>query len=284
MERTNFTGSRAFTLVELLVAIAILISLTALIFAFFKGGREAALSAKCVNNLKQIAITSGAITSDSNGYIVHAGRTPVGGGPSRNWAMHYTTFSRPELSYQASKWSEINDQVETVEMLNCPAAYREHKLEMAEHNGQARWRTYGLNTRLGLAPGQWNGGGGSGEFRHIDGAYTLEQIEDASITICASEPGWNGRAFRAAFGPWSTKENSMGQHHRGGFHVSYWDGHVEKLQYEEFPYAENEMADGRTVRLRTGNNATETDKYFSMVWRGTRYARSMPKVDPDPTN
>lgn len=62
METATFGGLRrastvrAFTLTELLVVVAILTLLAALLFPSLKGAREAANSAACVSNLRQLAI------------------------------------------------------------------------------------------------------------------------------------------------------------------------------------------------------------------------------------
>jgi prepilin-type N-terminal cleavage/methylation domain-containing protein/prepilin-type processing-associated H-X9-DG protein len=266
-----------FTLVELLVVVAIIIVLAAIAFVVSNRAVQAAQATRCINNLKQIGAKHLDITGDNHGFFIHPSWTPMYGGPRRGWAMHFTASAYPEIEIR--KWSEINDRVTTLEMLNCPTAYTRHKTEMAQHNGHARWRTYGLNTRIGSAPGQWSGGG-SGEGGWITGATRPDQVEDASLLVLAGECSWNGKQFRNAFGPFNVRDYKMADHHRGGFHVVYMDGHVEWHTMETFPYPDNVLPDGRKMKWRENEPRNENEKFLSLTWKGVTYRRSMPSQPP----
>ena len=70
-----------FTLVEVLVVIAIVGILAALLFPAVKGATERAQAAKCVNNLRQIAAASQLYAGDHNGAFpgIPLGNWPFGG-------------------------------------------------------------------------------------------------------------------------------------------------------------------------------------------------------------
>lgn len=79
--------SRAFTLVELLVVIVIIIGLAAVVFPMARSIRQAAGTAKTVTNLRQIQAANASFASDNNGYFL--GNCPDGGGP---WGPPWFTY------------------------------------------------------------------------------------------------------------------------------------------------------------------------------------------------
>lgn len=271
-------NNRGFTIVELLVVVAILIVLAALIFAVQRRAIEAAYATRCVNNIRQISTTHAAITQDNQGFFIHPSWTPMFGGPKRGWAMHFAAAANPEIAI--NKWSDINERISDLDMLNCPSAYAKNKAKMGEHRGHSRWRTYGLNTRIGSAPGQW-GGGGSGEGQWITGATRPDQVEDPTLLVVVADTAWNGRAYPNAFGPFNVRDKGLGEHHGGKFHVGYMDGHLEKHSMATFPYPDNELPDGRKMKWREQNPRNETEKYLSLTWKGITNRRSMPSQPPE---
>jgi prepilin-type processing-associated H-X9-DG protein len=71
--------SRAFTLVELLIVIVIIIALAAVAFPMARSIRQAAGTAKTVANLRQIQAANISFASENNGFFL--GNAPDGGGP-----------------------------------------------------------------------------------------------------------------------------------------------------------------------------------------------------------
>lgn len=70
-----------FTLIEMLVVIAIIAILSALLFPALKNAKEASLSVKCVSNLKQTGIALFSYGNDYNGWTPKV----VDGSPNVTW-------------------------------------------------------------------------------------------------------------------------------------------------------------------------------------------------------
>lgn len=265
--------SRGFTLVELLVVVAIILVLAALTFGFAKFGRQRAQAARCVNNVKQLCAVQMGIVEDTGGYFCTPGWTEIDG-KKRGFAMHFTVFLNDSLNYK-DKWSTLNARVTDVDILNCPTAYAKARTKMEEVNGPARWNTYALSARIGVAQGQTSE---QGNGSYIDGAQRPEQLASPGLTVCVSEGALNknGR-YKTSFGPSSSRpsEGGMSEHHSGSFHVGYMDGHVERHTMETFPYEGNTLPGGRTVDLKW-NPKDENDRHWSIVWRGQPSRREVP--------
>jgi type II secretory pathway pseudopilin PulG len=68
MRKPSFTFKTAFTMIELLVVISIILFLVALLMPALQRVRETAKNTKCMSNLRQIAMTTFVYASDYNGF------------------------------------------------------------------------------------------------------------------------------------------------------------------------------------------------------------------------
>ncbi len=106
---------RGFTLVELLVVVAIISLLVALLLPALKEAREKARMAACLNNQRQLSVVL-RVWADN-----HDGWTPCGGGGTRNWASRCPTNDE-------AVYSEISvlvlEKYVTREAFMCPSAFR----------------------------------------------------------------------------------------------------------------------------------------------------------------
>ncbi|MDR3708940.1 MAG: DUF1559 domain-containing protein [Capsulimonadaceae bacterium] len=85
MMKTNECEHRAFTLIELLIVIAIIAILAAILFPVFATAREKARQAGCESNLKQIGLAFVQYCQDydeGTPYACYNGATPIGCGAS----------------------------------------------------------------------------------------------------------------------------------------------------------------------------------------------------------
>ena len=62
----------SFTLIELLIVIAIIAILAAILLPSLQKARERSKTTSCMNNLKQLAMSSSNYASDNQGWLVHA--------------------------------------------------------------------------------------------------------------------------------------------------------------------------------------------------------------------
>ena len=74
-------AQRGFTLFELLVVVAVMAILLAMILPMLGVVREQADATRCLGNLRQCGIASGAFSADHQGYVVPADGWHVNGGP-----------------------------------------------------------------------------------------------------------------------------------------------------------------------------------------------------------
>ncbi len=98
---SSFTIRKVFTLIELLVVIAIISILAAMLLPALKQARETAQASSCINNLKQVGVSTLMYVDDWNGYV-------------------FTTYSTTAPTTWASNLYE-NGYVSNQEIFYCPS-------------------------------------------------------------------------------------------------------------------------------------------------------------------
>jgi prepilin-type N-terminal cleavage/methylation domain-containing protein/prepilin-type processing-associated H-X9-DG protein len=161
--------TRGFTLIELLVVIAIIAILAAILFPVFAKAREAARSASCKSNLKQIGLAIGMYREDYDSTLAFR----VNGG---NWnpanpmtpavydGMYWGWFYQPYIKNQG--------------VFLCPSTVELFLRRGTNNSGPI---SYGLN-------GRWMDGnnGGTGAFPNRGGVSDAE-IQDPAGTVLAQD-------------------------------------------------------------------------------------------------
>jgi prepilin-type N-terminal cleavage/methylation domain-containing protein/prepilin-type processing-associated H-X9-DG protein len=103
---------RGFTLVELLVVVAVLIIIAALLFPVFSQARESARRARCISNLRQISLAMSMYIDDHDGIlprdVTRAGDRSTG--PCSSW--------NPDARIE----TKLAPYLHSAELLACPSA------------------------------------------------------------------------------------------------------------------------------------------------------------------
>ncbi len=102
--------TKAFTLIELLVVISIIALLIAILLPALGAARESAKTTQCLSNVRQIATTSIAIATDTDGFLP-ASLEIFGDGNSSRWVP----FSMDE-----EDWERFQNYGHGPELMTCP--------------------------------------------------------------------------------------------------------------------------------------------------------------------
>jgi prepilin-type N-terminal cleavage/methylation domain-containing protein len=117
--------NKNFTLIELLIVIAIIAILASLLLPALKRARSMAKMTSCINNLKQLGASTQVYSGDYDGYVMYAGDLMAG----YNYMRGFYTYFAPEDC----------DPLKHLPVFNCP--------ENRETPAANRlYSTYGLNT------------------------------------------------------------------------------------------------------------------------------------------
>jgi prepilin-type N-terminal cleavage/methylation domain-containing protein/prepilin-type processing-associated H-X9-DG protein len=223
------TGNRGFTLMELLVVMAVIATLAALLFPVFAQARARARQATCINNLRQIAQAGLLYVQD------HDERFPS------CYLMHeppYTIDPRTTLQPYIRNWS----------LFYCPERFtvRPECLD-PEHNFQpnSRCMGYGYNWGSGLGWGQSlakRDGLVRWPYFNAPVAIGIGLYEVASSAHCFFYGDTNDSNFltllREAMPGVGSREvvDPLGSpyeppRHHGGNNFAFVDGHVQWLRF-----------------------------------------------------
>lgn len=211
----------AFTLVELLVAIAVVAVLAALLFPALERSRDAARTAACASNLRQLAAAALSYAGE------HRGQFPWGlrveGGETACWdfIVGADGKARPGLL-----WDHVPGE-DRKRVLQCPAFL----------GGEANWRgdpLTGYNYNCSYV------GKVEGDSGGRDAPARLPQIEDPARTALFGDGEYAGGANKFMRAPVRDRAHdgsgtgvreagTQGFRHRGRTNVAFCDGHVEAL-------------------------------------------------------
>ena len=94
-----YKPKRGFTLVELLVTITIIISLAALVFTIASRAKQSAVSAKTINNLREIGVSAALWTSENSNFYPPAWDN--NNGANRSYAQLFDIYMHGTATYRS---------------------------------------------------------------------------------------------------------------------------------------------------------------------------------------
>jgi prepilin-type N-terminal cleavage/methylation domain-containing protein/prepilin-type processing-associated H-X9-DG protein len=209
---------RAFTLVELLVAIGIIAILVGILIPTIRIVVETSRSVKCLNNLRQMAIASNAYAATYGTYPVAYAYAASGPG-NISFAWDFTTTFQPGQPLQVQPgliW--MDGGVERIQQ--CPS-----------FEGAANWLSdpytgYNYNTSYI----------GHGQFESIPTPMSPRQVKNATQTALFGDGQYSAGADKFMRSPWPNAgdanfsprwSGTQGFRHRGSTNVVFCDGHAE---------------------------------------------------------
>lgn len=208
---------RGFTLIEIVVVVAIVMILAAILLPVFNGARESARTATCSSNLKQIGFAIDQYVQDTGGFYP---RTPSMSGNLKNcgWA------------------SLIYPRLKSVETLQCPSAeYGEFRPDCPEtevipgagFDGEAYYENWDGSYDLS----------GSGDFANVfsgrGGTVSLMRVRKPASRILAYDGNGSTAAFELTKYTKNQKlTNQSFARHNNGLNALFYDGHVKWISFD----------------------------------------------------
>ena len=262
----------AFTLVELLVVLAIIGILAAILLPTFSRARAKAQTVVCMNNLKQLTIAFHSYVTDSGDRIM-ANHAAVGAGsidgpgwvagimsyendpyiPSfgkteaTNWVLFATGNESTRTTYfnVPRSYGSIGPYAKNPKIYKCPS---DESYSIFDGVKEQRVRSYTISPAMN-----------SPSFGGIAGnrMVLLSQVRDASrmlVFLDEHEDTIDTTTFRETargnYGLWSSLPASR---HSGGGTLSYVDGHVELRKWKDPQTLVPVQRKFRPVSLQTDN-------------------------------
>ncbi len=207
---------KSFTLIELLVVIALIAILASMLLPALSKARAAAQSAKCINNLKQLALAYVLYADDHDGSL-RSGKAILSNG-----ALDARPVTPTYLNYEG-----YTDDPATF----CPSGPARTNLttdgkNVREYVNSGKENTYGASISLIAA-----------NYGRADDPSNLILVADSSNGAgAAKQIGWINHNSTSADGGWCGR---LGNHHGYRSNIAMYDGHVEGFKVQSNGFVGN---------------------------------------------
>lgn len=184
---------KGFTLVEILIVLAIVGILAAILFPVFGSVRANARATACSSNLKQIGLAMLLYAGDHNGYLPRASFPPGAQRPRCGWPDYFFRYARNAKIFQCPE-----DETERAYDPACTAAADAPLLLQA------------------------------GSYSLVGSQLVLKRREPSTVAIALDGDG-NVNGEDEDVSPESLQEHFGPPRHMGAYNIVFGDGHVKRL-------------------------------------------------------
>ncbi|MFO1513707.1 MAG: prepilin-type N-terminal cleavage/methylation domain-containing protein [Verrucomicrobiota bacterium] len=227
-----------FTLVELLVVMALIAILAALLLPALSGAKTKAQTISCLNNLKQLSVAAQAYMADNRGLLVANHRGEMAGPSATNsWVLGNMRYEADATNTLLLRLSKLFPYATQPGVFHCPTDNSSAGMgTMGGSSGRgSRVRSYAMNS--------WLGSRYMEDYPQRTGYRTFVKDSELGIAGAASlwmiadehelsiDDGW----FLVTMDDSQPFASFPATRHQRGFGVNYLDGHadVQKLRDPE---------------------------------------------------
>lgn len=226
-DRTNWRSRGAFTLVELLVVIAVISLLMSILIPALSKAKAYAYRTVCSNNLRQLHYCWQLYIDDWDGKMPNNMASP---GPDGAWRsdpnswIGYSSAPHDAETTGIEKGSFFTGNYNRVmKLYRCPADKSRVRSVAGAELGMKRTRSYSMNAHFGGPKGSPSAMNSAAALRNPGSLFVFleeheERIDDASFTVNPA--------------PAETWSNMPADRHSLGCAFSFADGHVERWRWK----------------------------------------------------
>jgi prepilin-type N-terminal cleavage/methylation domain-containing protein len=215
-------GANAFTLIEILVVIAIISILAALLFPVLSSAKNRSKQIGCANNLKQVALAFQMYAADNDGRLPE--NPPTGYGLTR-WISGNMKNQEEATSESFIRQGKLFPYANDVALYHCPA-------DLSQTAGLPRLRSYSMNSWIGSRFMETNSRASyrtfvrESELAAARPATLWTMIDEHEATI---DDGW----FWVTMDDAKPFASSPATRHHNGYGLNFADGHVESKKLRD---------------------------------------------------
>jgi prepilin-type N-terminal cleavage/methylation domain-containing protein/prepilin-type processing-associated H-X9-DG protein len=218
----------AFTLIEMLVVVAIVAILAALLLPALHLAKARGQLVGCDNNLRQLALASQLYAADADGLLVFNWpllvTTPLSG--SNAWVRGNMQWAADSTNATLIRQGQLFPYANQVSVYRCPA-------DTSQTSGRRHVRSYSMNGWMGSR--YMDTGPGSTPFRTFVREAEVAAAGPATLWgfIDEHEAGIDDGFFLVTMNDSRPFASFPATRHRRAFNVSFGDGHVETFRLRD---------------------------------------------------